>query len=194
MLLAAIGPPRRPGPARGRGAAVAVLVAAVLGLSGCGSGETYNPALPARASSGTVQAPAGTATDGAEAAILGGYRAYWDALVTVGRAPDPASPLLAAHATGLALDQARSHLAELQRLGYADRGSVALHPTVAGVQGTTAMVEDCPDTSQWLRRDARTGALRDQTSGGRRTHLAVLFLIDDTWKVANITWKQRCGS
>ncbi|HZD68790.1 MAG TPA: hypothetical protein VFA45_07690 [Actinomycetes bacterium] len=177
----------------------AVLVAVMLGLAGCAQRGNYQASVTATTVGSPGGAASGTGGDrpsaaDARAAILAGYRAYWDALVTAGADPDPASPLLPAHAIGIALAEAREHLAELKRLGHLDRGKVALHPRVVAIRGTTATVEDCPDTSHWLRRDAGTGALRDHTPPGRRTHVAVLYLIDDTWKVADITWKQRCGS
>jgi hypothetical protein len=159
----------------------AVLVAVMLGLAGCAQRGNYQASVTAT----TVGSPGGAASG------TGGDR---PSAADARADPDPASPLLPAHAIGIALAEAREHLAELKRLGHLDRGKVALHPRVVAIRGTTATVEDCPDTSHWLRRDAGTGALRDHTPPGRRTHVAVLYLIDDTWKVADITWKQRCGS
>jgi hypothetical protein len=174
-----------------------LLVAAVLGLAGCSRGTDYDSSLPAVTTTTAKSAKpmiGGNAGSGSEAEILAGYRSYWRALITAGATADATSPLLPAHATGLALEQARAHFAELKRLGQVDRGTVALHPRLVAVRDAAATVEDCPDTSHWLRQDARTGALRETIDSQRVKYLVVLFLIDQTWKVTNVTGKGRCQS
>jgi hypothetical protein len=183
-----------------RGLCAALLVVAVLGLAGCGRGQGYDASLPTASTVSTARAGASTATtragDGktdAKAAILADYRAYWDALVAAGAHADAKSQLLAEHASGTALAQAQAHFEELKRLGQVDRGTVALHPEVIGILPVSAAVRDCPDTSRWQRRDARTGALRESPDeGGRAEILALMSLIDGTWKVTHVTGKGPC--
>lgn len=175
----------------------------MLGLAGCGrGGEGYDASLPTASTASTAQAGGTEAvtrtSDGrtdAKAEILAGYRAYWDALIAAGAHADTKSPSLTEHASGTALAQAQAHFTELRRLGQVDRGTVALHPEVIGIMPASAAVRDCPDTSRWQRRDARTGALRESPGDGGRTKLlAILSLIDGTWKVTNVTGKGSCES
>jgi len=190
-------PPRQRHGAVLRRLATTLLVAVAAAPAGCRSASSYDTRLPARAAStagsGAVAVEA-SGGSGARAEILAGYRAYWHALEVAGATADAASPSLRAHATGLALSEAEAHFTSLRRLGEVDRGTVALHPRVVAVRGAAATVEDCPDTSGWLRRDASTGALREPVDAHSVKHRAVLFLIGSTWKVANITGKERCQS
>jgi hypothetical protein len=55
--------------------------------------------------------------------------------------------------------------------------------------GTTALVEDCTDTSRFLRRDAKTGALRERPATEPTGAVMRLVLVEETWKVAKATRK-----
>jgi hypothetical protein len=173
-----------------------LLVAAVLGLTGCAQGQGYDASLPtastARSAVAVATAQGGAAADDTKAAILAGYRAYWDAMIAAGETADANSPLLAEHATSLALGQARLHFSAIKRVGQVDRGTVTLHPKVVSVKGAAATVRDCPDISHWHRIDPKTGAVHDPPDAGRRASLAVLYLVQGTWKVAVITRKELC--
>jgi hypothetical protein len=172
-----------------------LLLAAVLGLAGCGQGRGYDASLPTGSTARSAVAAGsaeGAAADDTKTAILAGYRAYWDAMIAAGVTADADSPLLAEHATSLALAQARMHFSAIKRVGQVDRGTVTLHPRVVSVKGAAATVRDCPDISRWHRVDARTGAVHDPPDTGRRASLAVLYLVQETWKVAVITRKEPC--
>jgi hypothetical protein len=173
-----------------------VLVVAVL-LAGCSS-ETWTHTAattttqPPGAST-TASAVAGPSTtssrSAAEAAVLAAYRAYWGDIIAAGRTADWRSPRLDDHATGAALAAVRGHYRALKTLGLVSRGTVKLDPRVVELRGTTALVEDCTDTSRFLRRDAETGALRERPAAEPTGSVMRLVLVDGTWKVAKATRK-----
>jgi hypothetical protein len=131
----------------------------------------------------TSSAPTST-TASAEAAVLAAYRAYWGDIIAAGKTADWRSPRLDDHATGAALAAVRGHYRALKTLGLVSRGTVKLDPRVAELRETTALVEDCTDTSRFLRRDAKTGALRERPATEPTGSVMRLVLVDGTWKVA----------
>jgi hypothetical protein len=134
----------------------------------------------------TSSAPTST-TASAETAVLAAYRAYWGDIIAAGKTADWRSPRLDDHATGAALAAVRGHYRALKTLGLVSRGTVKLDPRVAELRGTTALVEDCTDTSRFLRRDAKTGALRERPATEPTGSVMRLVLVDGTWKVARAT-------
>jgi hypothetical protein len=176
-----------------------LLAVALPGIAGCSPAQGYDASLPPRASVSSNTANAGVAMSGpqatgVEAEVLAGYRSYWDALVTAGATADDASPLLPAHATSIALKEARAHFGELKRLGQVDRGTVTLHPRVVTVKDRRATVKDCPDTSHWVRQDAKTGASQGTRGYRSTTHIIILLFVDQAWKAAVIIGKGPCES
>ena len=143
---------------------------------------------PTQATPSTSQAPT-SITAGAKAAVLAAYRAYWADIIAAGKTADWRSPRLDDHATGAALAAVRGHYRALKTLGLVSRGTVKLDPRVAQLRGTTALVEDCTDTSRFLRRDAKTGALRERPATEPTGSVMRLVLVDGTWKVARATRK-----
>jgi hypothetical protein len=138
--------------------------------------------------SSTSSAPTST-TASAEAAVLAAYRAYWGDIIAAGKTADWRSPRLDDHATGAALAAVRGHYRALKTLGLVSRGTVKLDPRVAELRGTTALLEDCTDTSRFLRRDAKTGALRERPATEPTGSVMRFVLVDGTWKVARATRK-----
>jgi hypothetical protein len=176
-----------------------LLAAAVLAGCSSGAGAAGNPAtsdsVPRSATPTSVPAPPTTdARSTAEAAVLAAYRAYWDDVVAVGATADWQSPRLAEHATGQALAEARATFHTLKAQGQVARGTVDLRPTVLSVNGRSATLYDCNSTSNFLAYDAKTGALRDKSSGRRNGKTVTLTLQGTTWKVANVvTEVGRCA-
>src|SRR6266498_3587962 len=101
-------------------------------------------------------------------------------------------PRLDDHATDRALDNVRSHYRQLHAKGEVVRGTVRLHPRVASVRGSTAIVTDCNDVTDFLRYDAKTGAPREE----RKTDIAevevTLRLVNGKWLVSKTVVKQPC--
>jgi hypothetical protein len=176
-----------------------LLAAAVLAGCSSGAGAASNPTTSDSVSRSAIptSVPAPPTTDArsaAEAAVLAAYRAYWDDVVAVGATADWQSPRLAEHATGQALAEARATFHTLKAQGQVARGAVDLRPTVLSVNGRSATLYDCNSTSRFLAYDAKTGALRDKSSGRRNGKTVTLTLQGSAWKVANVvTEVGRCA-
>ncbi len=190
-------PPRLPSTAR---FVVALGLAGGLVLAACGKGG-YNGSLAAattataptvKGSTATTQAVAAPAAT--RAAILAAYHGYWDALVAAGKTANPNYPGLARYATGAALVQAQTHFDQLRHAGQVDLGTVTLHPTITSVGPRVAAISDCTDTTHWLRRDAKTGALRENPATAPDKDLVSLTLTGGTWKVSYLTRMGTCAS
>jgi hypothetical protein len=184
----------------GTRAVVALGLAGGLLVAGCGKGG-YNGSLAPTTTAAASTASGPTATTqavavpaAAKAALLAAYHGYWDALIAAGKTADASNPALARFATGAALSEARSHFAGLKQAGQVDLGTVALHPTIVSVAAKVASIQDCADTTHWLRRDAATGALRETPATAPEKDTVVLLLTDGTWKVSYVTRKGTCAS
>jgi hypothetical protein len=174
--------------------AVAVLAGCSSGAGAAGSPTTSDPASRSATSTSPSAPPTTDARSAAEAAVLAAYKAYWDDVIAVGATADWQSPRLAEHATGQALAEARATFHTLKAQGEVARGTVDLRPTVLSVNGRSATLYDCNSTSRFLAYDARTGALRDKSSGRRNGKTVTLTLQGSTWRVANVvTEVGRCA-
>jgi hypothetical protein len=170
---------------------VAVVAAALTaGCDGGGKAGSRQASTSPASTAGSLS-PSTTAIAGPVAAtkqaVLRAYRAFWDDVVTTARTADWQSPRLAAHATGQALQQARAHHRALKEFGLVTLGTIKMNPQVVTVEAATASVRDCQDLSDYLRHDAKTGALRDKPSGKRYLVNARLVREDDVWKVTTAT-------
>jgi hypothetical protein len=138
----------------------------------------------------TAPTPSRSATEAGlttNAAVLAAYRAYWSDVITAGKSADWQSPQLDDHATGLALRQAKATLLSLKARGLVARGTVKLDPEVISLAPPKAVVYDCNNTSNFLAYDAKTGQLRDKSSGRPNGKTVTLLLNGGSWKVSQAT-------
>jgi len=170
------------------GLAIVLLIAVAGGCGGAGSSRA-----PTSSTSAASQAPAST-QPASQAAVLGAYRAYWDDVIAAGKAADWQSPHLADHATGQALQTVRDHYRQLRAQGLVDRGTVTLHPRVTALRGETATIQDCTDTSKFLKYDAKTGALRDTSIPELDNIEITLKRIKGAWTVTQTAGRGKCPS
>jgi hypothetical protein len=166
---------------------VALTVTAVLLLVGC------SDQAGGQVDGGSSTSAAGpTTTTDPSQAILAAYRGFWADVIEAGKTADWRSPRLDDHATDRALANVRRDYQRLQANGEVVRGTVRLHPSVVSVQGTTAVVHDCNDATDFLRYDAKTGAPKEQ----RKTDIAeaevTLRLVNGSWLVSQTVVKQAC--
>lgn len=96
---------------------------------------------------------------------------------------DPASPRLAAHATGRQLGHLRQRFTALRAEGLVISGTIELAPVVKSVEDSRAVLEDCFDDSRLLHYDAKTRELRDTVDPRRSLYSFELERTDDGWKV-----------
>lgn len=118
------------------------------------------------------------------------YLAFWVAVSTAGRPPNPDHPDLLATAAGEQLDGLRQQIASFRDDGYEVRDDTVSHPVATQIShgDTVAMVSDCrdldPDGGVY---DSETGELvRGGADPGQRDRWETrLELIDGDWMVVD---------
>ncbi len=179
-----------------------VLLCGVMALAGCakngGSDEGLNLSTPPSAAPTTVSAtasadptgdvpsveptsPAETATP--EAAVLDAYRAFYAAVDEAQADPPNSQDYLAPVATGVQFETTNGAIKAAFVAGEEDVGSPVLNPVVDSIDGDTAVVHDCQDTSAVQSRDRATGeVLTIGSSPDSAT--TILTRIDGVWLVS----------
>jgi PBP1b-binding outer membrane lipoprotein LpoB len=168
--------------------AIWLVLPAALVLAACsGDSGVEEAAAPATTPATTTTAEATTTTavtNQREAAVLAAYRAFWNDMIAVGATANWRSPRLDDHVTGSALAQAQATYRSLNQRGLVARGTVKVRAKVLAIKGSTATVYDCNSTSNFLAYDAKTGELRDESSGRSNGKTVTLVRRNGTWKVA----------
>jgi hypothetical protein len=141
---------------------------------------------------GTSASSSGPTTTDQTNAVLAAYRAHWADVIEAGKTADWRSPLLDDHATGEVLKTVRDNYRRIQAEGEVVRGTVRLHPHVVSVRGSTAIIRDCNDVTDFLRYDAKTGAPREQRKTDIAQLDATLQLINGRWLVSKTVLKGPC--
>jgi hypothetical protein len=159
-----------------------VVLAALFGLTGCGSPSGTSP------SSGHSATPSSNAANGA---ILQAYRAGSAAFVAAVQIADPAYPALAATTTNPLLTQARQTLVYDKEQGIVGRGTVQLlHPHVVSYTAAMAVVQDCVYSSL-ISVYASSGQPVPNQPGGTQPEYdgvkATLIFASGVWKVSDQT-------
>jgi hypothetical protein len=166
---------------------VVLTATAVLLLAGC-SGRAGG-----QVDEGSSTSSAGpTTTVDPRPAILAAYRAHWADVIEAGKTTDWRSSRLDDHATGETLRTVRDNYRRLHADGEVVRGTVRLHPRVTSVQGSTAIVHDCNDATDFLRYDAKTGAPKEQRTTDIVDATVTLRLINGAWLVSSIVLGEPC--
>jgi hypothetical protein len=112
----------------------------------------------------------------------------WADFATAGRTSDWESPLLSQHATAYALQVIEKSLYTDHQNEVITKGAPVDHPMVKSLSPandpTVVLISDCGDSSDWLKYDAKTGALVPGSPGGRQAITAeVRKQADGSWKV-----------
>ncbi len=165
-------------------AATTVALAGV--LAGCGGGSPEATPVPSRTSSSPPTSPSPSPTPTVDqSSPVAAYRAYYAAVIEAARTANWHAPALAATATGNALAAIAENLRRLEAKGQTLRGTVEINPTPGPVNGNTATVYDCQDSSGWLVYD-RDG--RPVATGSPRHDRVVATLVRErgVWKVSDI--------
>jgi hypothetical protein len=123
-----------------------VLVAVAVLCASCGG----SPSATGDSSTTSSVRSTTTSTNAQASAVLAAYRAEQAAFAQAVQQADPTLPALAQTMTGAQLDSVRRSLVADQTNGIVGRGSVQLHPKVASISGTQALVLDCAFDSSEL--------------------------------------------
>lgn len=149
--------------ARGRCVtAVGGAVVVISVVSGCTAAEEdpqSPPSAPVAPSSGSP------ASDSPEQGALAAYEGMWDVIVENSRTTDPDLSTLERYAEGQALELAQHGLGAESDENAVARGEPEFSPEVVGLgeDEESAEIEDCMDSTGWLREDADTGELVEES-------------------------------
>ncbi|GAB3474674.1 hypothetical protein GCM10027440_05420 [Nocardiopsis coralliicola] len=143
------------------GGAAVVLAAMATGCTGGASdpsGSTSPEATPTSASPSPPPSP--------EEQALDAYMGLWDVIVDNSRTTDPDYSQLDEYAEGQAAELAEHGLGAEAGEHVVSRGAPEHDAEVSAIEGDTAQIEDCMDSSSWLREDAETGELVEEEPEG----------------------------
>ena len=158
-----------------------VLGSAVVLLGSCDRGP-----VPGASPTGSSALPTTSARDSAVSA----YRAMWNGFAEAGNTSDPASPVLAQHASGAALEKLRRSLQSDREKGFITKGKPVLDPKVSEADPVgdpkRITITDCGDSTNWLKYGKDNGLRADNAAGGRRLIKASIDKQPDgSWKVSD---------
>jgi hypothetical protein len=171
-----------------------VLLAALALASGaCTSGSESGAAPTSTVAPSTTTVPpsstsAPAETNEVEQQVLAAYTGMWTATAEAAETSNHQSPALARYATGEALTRITQSLLTDRQRGVVTKGRPILGPRVVSLTPpetpNVARVEDCGDSTGWLKYKT-SGELVDDEPGGRRRIEAVVRLADGGWKVSD---------
>ncbi|TQN32672.1 hypothetical protein FHX37_2649 [Haloactinospora alba] len=141
-----------------RGIASTLLVLTVAGCSP--DSGTRNPSP-----SPTSHSPAESSSSPSdEERVLNAYTGMWEVIVTQSHTTDPDYSALEPYATDQALEFAQESLEERVQENAVARGDTSHSADVVEIETEqgTAEVQDCVDSTEWLREDADTGELVEE--------------------------------
>ena len=168
-----------------------VVVLGVLVAASCTADAGAPPPQPSRGESpASVTSPAPSDLDIAQEAAVAAYQKMWLAMARAGVTSDWRSPELARYATGDALTALTKSLYADQANGVVTRGAPVLSPVVRSAEPAqdpaTVVIDDCGDSSQWLKYFEGTDTPAGEGGGGGRRAITAEVLQQPvgSWRVA----------
>lgn len=124
---------------------VGALALVGVALAGCSSTTAVAPSTTSAPTSTTSASPTASTTSPSAAtdAVLAAYRAGWAAYEQALSTSDPSNPALATAMVNPVLEQVRKSLIADNLGGVVGKGATTLHPRVASLTTTTAVIYDC---------------------------------------------------
>lgn len=167
--------------------ATGILLTALV-ASSCSSNASGPPktstTLPTATAVTTAPTTSTVATNAAETAVLNAYRAAWSAFEHAGLTANPLDPSLKATMVDPLLHEIEGYLIEDNQEGEVARGTIQLHPHVASLGATKAVVLDCSFSSDFLIYKASGKQVPPISKPENDGVRATLVLEGSTWKVS----------
>ena len=175
----------------GQGALITTVIAISIGATACTGGHRTPDKPPTTPSLGALSPDGST---GAQQQALEAYRGMWAAYAKAGLTANPDEPDLARYTTADALAVLVKGLTTYRDAGHILKGDLVTHPSIkdsgASSDSSSIDVVDCLDDTRFLVYVAATGALLNDTPGGRRSTTAVVVDTGgNTWKVTSFAVK-----
>lgn len=183
----------------------ALVAGAVVLLAGCGGDGDVPETPPALSTSSASASPAASPStssepttgtpspSGEEAEVLAAYRAFYAALDAAQADPEHSQQHLEPVAAGAQLEQASGAIKANFLAGEESIGAPILRPEVHSIEGDTAVVRDCQDTTDVVRRniDTQEPLIIGQDPDSIETRLT---RVDGVWKVADTAFPAAPGA
>lgn len=168
--------------------AVIAAITCALAPAACTSGGSTPPTpSPTSATSAATATPS---TDPAAAAILDSYEAFSGGRVAALAHPRRKSlpKDLTRYGTGKALSDVRATILLFRQQGIELRGKPVLSPEVTDVDGLSATISDCVDSTNWKAVYAATG--KSALAAGQSARVMATVTAtkpDDRWLITTVT-------
>ena len=167
----------------------AVLFASLVATSsGCRSGGANGRIETTRPTATTSSTTSASAVDPTTAAaVLSGYRAFWDVWKAASNPMNPSHPRLPEVAVGAQYQQLVTLFAAHLDAHEVFMGEIDLRPVVESLKDGEAVVFDCMLDGQGIY-DTRTNppTRRDRPEDGRIERRTTMRLVDGKWKAAHV--------
>lgn len=167
-----------------RRTAFAAGIALVTSVAACSSGGGVNTEAPVAATATITPS-----TDVNEAAILAAYREFFALQTEISMAAkEQRRSLLEPFTTDPTLERVLRGMFAAEELGEVGYGEPVVDPQVQAVNGDTATVTDCQDTSETGRKKRSTGKVT--TRGIDRDNVSTTMLrgADGVWRVSAVDY------
>ena len=173
-------------------AMTAFLIALTVTAASCGSSASGPSTTSSTSTSTSTTLPGSTVssstvpagTTATDAAVLTAYRAAWSAFEHAGLTANPLDPALKTTMVNPLLHEIEGYLVEDNQEGEVARGTIQLHPHVASLSATKAVVLDCSFSSDFLIYKASGKQVPPVSKPENDGVRATLVYSGSAWKVS----------
>lgn len=190
MFLAVTGP--RAGfqaPRRCRGLRAAACVLTLVTVAGCSSDGGVATEPPIAADAGPSPTATASATSD-ETEILAAYREFFARQTEISLAPkEQRRVLLEPFTTDPALNRVLRGMFAADEIGEVGYGEPVVNPTVKEIDGDTATITDCQDTSMAGRKNRSNGKITTRGTAEARAEVTAERGDDGRWRIATVDYQ-----
>lgn len=167
--------------------ATASAVLAMAAVAGCGTAD--QPKTEAFEPPAVTASPSPTPTASEADAILAAYREFFARQTEISAAPkEQRRALLEPFTADPALNRVLRGMFAAEQIGEIGYGTPTLDPVVAEVNGDSAKVTDCQDTSETGRKKRKTGAVTTRGLARDNTVTSMKRGTDGSWRVTFVDY------
>jgi hypothetical protein len=175
------------------GAAILLAAGVSLSLGGCGSSRAVNtepvPVITETPSPTATSSPTASPTADPTPAILSAYREFFARQSEISAAPKEArQALLAPFTTDPELNRVLRGMFAAEGFGEVGYGSPVVNPAVAKVDGDTATITDCQDTSEFGQKKKANGKITQHGIKRANVLAKVKRGPDGTWRISFVDY------
>lgn len=168
--------------------ATATAMLAVVSVAGCGSSE--QPKTEAFDPTAVTASPTPTATASEADALLAAYREFFARQTEISAAPkDARRALLEPFTANPELQRVLGGMFAAEEYGEVGYGQVVVRPTVSHLDGDTAEVTDCQDTSMSGRKKRDSGKITTRGTKEAKVKTTLIRGADAQWRVSTVDYR-----